>query len=76
MVLGLGVLASDAELREAIEQELRRHLLGDTATIRPNLKATITALLAKHSKLFQLQCDDRITVDTFGYEGAGHTASN
>ncbi len=69
-VLGLRELPIDPELQGAIRAELGRHTNEGAASTGPTRQATITALLAKRSKLLQLHYDDKITDDGFQSEEA------
>ena len=73
VVLGLRELGEDTELQEAIREELGRHLQREPARTGITRQATITSLLAKRSKLFQLHYDDKVTADAFqGEEAKDH----
>ena len=74
VVLGLGELATNDELQEAIRVELGRHVRQEAASTGATRQATITALLVKRSKLLQLHYDDRITAEAFAAEEGRLTA--
>jgi site-specific DNA recombinase len=72
-VLGLRVLANDAELQAAIREVLNAHRLAE-APSGPSAASTIARLTAKYRKLLDLYYADQIDGESFAAENERLTA--